>query len=56
MQADSQVTKFLFVKNNNQFIKNWVRLCLPFEYCPDWKAFRPMPSGEIPLGKRFWLG
>ncbi|EFK29650.1 hypothetical protein HMPREF0531_11342 [Lactiplantibacillus plantarum subsp. plantarum ATCC 14917 = JCM 1149 = CGMCC 1.2437] len=44
------------MKNNDQFIKNWAPHRLLFEYYPDWKAFLPMLSGEIPLSKRLWLG
>ena len=55
-QSDSWLTKLLFMKNNDEFTKSWVRTCPPFEHYPDWKAFRPMLSGEIPLSKRPLLG
>jgi hypothetical protein len=44
------------MKNNDEFTKSWVPHRLPFEYRPDWKAFLPMLSGEIPLSKRLLLG
>ena len=34
-QPNSWLTRLLSIRNNDKAIKNWVRTCPPFEYCPE---------------------
>ncbi|KZU44880.1 hypothetical protein Nizo2766_1138 [Lactiplantibacillus plantarum] len=50
------INKIIVYKKQRPIHQKLVHPCQPFEYCPDWKAFRPMLSGEISLSKRLVLG